>query len=63
MTKELGMTWSSGRPRRGSCGRVWHTEPERPMTEIKWRREADAALEEAKRRKQPVLLDFSAAPM
>jgi uncharacterized protein YyaL (SSP411 family) len=31
--------------------------------EIHWRHDADAALEEAKRKRQPVLLDFTAAPM
>lgn len=31
--------------------------------EIHWRRDADAALETATAGKQPVLLDFSAAPM
>ncbi len=30
---------------------------------IDWRRDADAALGEATKRRQPVLLDFSAAPM
>jgi hypothetical protein len=30
---------------------------------ITWRRDADAALAEARARQQPVLLDFSAAPM
>jgi hypothetical protein len=32
------------------------------MTTISWSKDVDAALEEAKRRHLPVLLDFSAAP-
>jgi hypothetical protein len=31
--------------------------------EIRWRRDADAALADAKRDRKRVLLDFSAAPM
>jgi len=31
--------------------------------EILWRRDIDAALQEAKQANKPVLLDFSAAPM
>jgi len=31
--------------------------------EIPWRRDIDAALQEAKQAGKPVLLDFSAAPM
>ena len=31
--------------------------------DIQWRRDPDAALEEAKRKRQPVLIDFTAAPM
>ena len=30
---------------------------------IEWRKEVDAALQDAARSKRPVLLDFSAAPM
>jgi hypothetical protein len=30
---------------------------------ITWRHEVDAALEEARRTRMPVLLDFTAAPM
>jgi len=30
---------------------------------IQWRHDPDAALEEAKRKRQPVLIDFTAAPM
>jgi hypothetical protein len=32
------------------------------MTTIAWSKDVDAALEEAGRRRLPVLLDFSAAP-
>ena len=31
--------------------------------EIQWRRDADAAFEEAKQKRQELLVDFSAAPM
>jgi len=31
--------------------------------EINWLKDADAALDRAKRERKPVLLDFSAAPM
>jgi hypothetical protein len=31
--------------------------------DIQWRHDPDAALEEAKRKRQPVLIDFTAAPM
>jgi hypothetical protein len=31
--------------------------------DIHWRRDPDAALNEAKLKRRPVLLDFSAAPM
>lgn len=34
-----------------------------PMSEIRWLRDADAALAEAKAARKPILLDFSAAPM
>jgi hypothetical protein len=30
---------------------------------IQWRRDADAALEDARAQNRPALLDFSAAPM
>ncbi|MDQ4079600.1 MAG: thioredoxin family protein [Gemmatimonadota bacterium] len=30
---------------------------------IQWRRDADAALEDARTQNRPLLLDFSAAPM
>jgi uncharacterized protein YyaL (SSP411 family) len=30
---------------------------------IQWRRDADAALDDARKQNRPVLLDFSAAPM
>jgi hypothetical protein len=33
------------------------------MTPINWKRDADAALDEARRAGRMVLLDFSAAPM
>ena len=33
------------------------------MASITWKRDADAALEEARRTSRMVLLDFSAAPM
>ncbi len=33
------------------------------MEQIHWKRDADAAIEEAKRAGRMVLLDFSAAPM
>ena len=33
------------------------------MTEIRWQKDVDAALKEAKAARKPVLLDFSAAPM
>ena len=33
------------------------------MPEIQWRKDVDAALNEAKLARKPVLLDFSAAPM
>ncbi len=33
------------------------------MTEIRWQKDVDAALKEAKAAQRPVLLDFSAAPM
>jgi len=33
------------------------------MTEIRWMKDVDAALREAKGAQRPVLLDFSAAPM
>lgn len=33
------------------------------MTEIRWQKDVDAALKEAKAAQKPVLLDFSAAPM
>ena len=40
------------------------TETESPTTSsIDWKRDADAALEEARRKGRMVLLDFSAAPM
>ncbi len=32
------------------------------MAGIEWRRDVDQALEEAKRRQRPVLVDFTAAP-
>ena len=33
------------------------------QTEIAWQHQLDGALEEARTRQKPVLLDFSAAPM
>ncbi len=33
------------------------------MDTIRWRDDADAALDEAKRGNTPLLIDFSAAPM
>jgi len=33
------------------------------MKEIRWLKDVDAALREAKSARKPVLLDFSAAPM
>jgi len=33
------------------------------MPEIRWQKDVDAALKEAKAVRKPVLLDFSAAPM
>ena len=33
------------------------------MSEIRWMKDADAALAEAKAARKPILLDFSAAPM
>lgn len=33
------------------------------MESINWRDDADAALADAKRENQPLLMDFSAAPM
>jgi hypothetical protein len=36
---------------------------EAPMASIDWKRNAEAALEEARRTSRMVLLDFSAAPM
>jgi hypothetical protein len=36
---------------------------EAPMASIDWKRNADAAFEEARRTGRMVLLDFSAAPM
>lgn len=33
------------------------------VTAIQWKTDVDMALEEAKARSRPVLLDFSAAPM
>lgn len=33
------------------------------MAAIEWRKDADAALAEAKQQRKPVLADFSAAPM
>ena len=33
------------------------------MPDIKWLRDVDAALTEAKAARKPVLMDFSAAPM
>ena len=33
------------------------------MSEIRWIKDVDAALKEAKATRRPVLLDFSAAPM
>jgi hypothetical protein len=36
--------------------------PTMAHTSIEWRRDADAALAEAKRAHMPVLIDFSAAP-
>jgi hypothetical protein len=33
------------------------------MAEIQWKKDVDAALSEAKKAHQPILLDFSAAPM
>ncbi len=32
------------------------------MAQIEWRRDIDAALEQAKREGKPVLVDFTAAP-
>lgn len=32
------------------------------MAEIRWQRDVDQALEEAKRQRKPVLVDFTAAP-
>ena len=32
------------------------------MAEIRWQRDIDQALEEAKREHRPVLVDFTAAP-
>lgn len=39
-----------------------HSE-ENAMSEIRWRKDVDAVLGEAKAAQKPVLLDFSAAPM
>jgi hypothetical protein len=36
---------------------------EAPMGSIDWKRNAEAAFEEARRTRRMVLLDFSAAPM
>ncbi len=36
---------------------------EAPMAEIRWLKDVDAALAEAKAARKPILLDFSAAPM
>jgi len=33
------------------------------MADIQWRKDVDAALQEAKTKQKPLLLDFSAAPM
>jgi hypothetical protein len=33
------------------------------MSKISWINDADAALEQGKNRKKPILLDFTAAPM
>jgi len=33
------------------------------MPEVRWQKDVDAALMEAKAARKPVLLDFSAAPM
>ncbi len=33
------------------------------MSEIRWTKDVDAVLKEAKATRKPVLLDFSAAPM
>jgi len=33
------------------------------MSEIKWLKDVDAALKQAKGTRTPILLDFSAAPM
>jgi len=38
-------------------------EEEDAMGEIRWTKDVDAALKEAKATRKPVLLDFSAAPM
>ena len=45
---------------------VWYVRAslqEVTMPEIQWRKDVDAALNEAKLARKPVLLDFSAAPM
>ena len=33
------------------------------MAEIRWQKDVDVALQQAKAARKPVLLDFSAAPM
>jgi len=33
------------------------------MSEIRWLRDVDAALQEAKATQKPILIDFTAAPM
>ena len=33
------------------------------MSEIRWQKDVDAALKEAKATQKPILIDFTAAPM
>ncbi len=40
----------------------WGHEEEDPMPDIHWLKDIDAALQEAKAARKPVLVDFSAAP-
>ncbi len=53
----------SGRKEAAGSTKVMYIESEvLTMNEIRWTRDVDAALKEAKSAHKPVLLDFSAAP-